>query len=68
MKSFEETIFGLSDEDLPTQVFKHNEFECLNLNITCPAGLNSHSHIPVMVWVHGYVVCHVLLDAVSRVN
>ncbi|KAK7464632.1 hypothetical protein VKT23_005840 [Stygiomarasmius scandens] len=35
------------------QVFKHNEFECLNLNITCPAGLNSHSHIPVMVWVHG---------------
>ncbi|KAF5356592.1 hypothetical protein D9758_008226 [Tetrapyrgos nigripes] len=53
MKSFEETIFGLSDEDLPKQVPKQNEFECLNLNITCPAGLNAQSHLPVMVWVHG---------------
>ncbi|THU88903.1 alpha/beta-hydrolase [Dendrothele bispora CBS 962.96] len=53
MKNFEETLFGLAEDDFPTEVFKHNEFECLNLNITCPAGLNSHSHIPVMVWVHG---------------
>ncbi|KAF9030128.1 alpha/beta-hydrolase [Hymenopellis radicata] len=32
---------------------KQNEFECLNLNITAPAGLSSHARVPVMVWIHG---------------
>ncbi|KAG2066195.1 alpha/beta-hydrolase [Suillus decipiens] len=50
--SFEEE-FGLTDSDIPRQVFKQDEFECLNLNITCPAGHHRKSHIPVMVWIHG---------------
>ncbi|KAF9226361.1 alpha/beta-hydrolase [Gyrodon lividus] len=52
-KSLEEELIGLSDIDLPRQVFIQDEFECLNLNITCPAGQNSESRLPVMVWVHG---------------
>ncbi|KAJ4468874.1 Alpha/Beta hydrolase protein [Lentinula aciculospora] len=53
MNSFEETLFGLNDDDIPKQILKQNEFECLNLNITCPGGLSSQSRLPVMVWVHG---------------
>ncbi|KAF9260554.1 alpha/beta-hydrolase [Marasmius fiardii PR-910] len=54
MKSFEEIMFGLTDDEIPKQpLIKQNEFECLNLNITCPGGLNSRSHLPVMVWIHG---------------
>ncbi|KAJ7484432.1 Alpha/Beta hydrolase protein [Mycena latifolia] len=52
-KSFEEELFGLGREDVPQQVLEQNEFECLNLNITCPAGLTSQSRVPVMLWVHG---------------
>jgi len=46
-------MFGLSPDESPTQTFKQNEFECLNLTITCPAGLNSQSRLPVMLWIHG---------------
>ncbi|KAJ8087377.1 hypothetical protein PM082_006207 [Marasmius tenuissimus] len=54
MKSFEEMMFGLTEDEVPKQVpLKQSEFECLNLNITCPGGVNSRSHLPVMVWVHG---------------
>ncbi|KIK70247.1 hypothetical protein GYMLUDRAFT_34733 [Collybiopsis luxurians FD-317 M1] len=53
MNSFEETLFGLNYEDVPNQSLKQNEFECLNLNITCPGGLTPQAHLPVMVWVHG---------------
>ncbi|KAJ7598572.1 Alpha/Beta hydrolase protein [Mycena floridula] len=49
-KTAEETLFGLDDADIPKQNLKQNELECLNLNITCPAGL---SRLPVMVWIHG---------------
>ncbi|KAL0958058.1 hypothetical protein HGRIS_000236 [Hohenbuehelia grisea] len=53
-RSFEEELFGLPEDVLPPhRTFTHNEFECLNLNITCPAGLNTHSRLPVMLWVHG---------------
>lgn len=52
-KSFEEELIGLSDSDIPRQIFKKDEFECLNLNITCPAGHHRDSPIPVMVWIHG---------------
>ena len=54
-KSVEEEMFGCSLDDSPPLVFKQNEFECLNLNITAPAGLDSESRLPVMVWIHGYV-------------
>ncbi|KAL0578116.1 hypothetical protein V5O48_003859 [Marasmius crinis-equi] len=54
MKSFEEIMFGLTEDELPKHPsLKQNEFECLNLNITCPGGLTPRSHVPVMVWVHG---------------
>ncbi|KAF8801132.1 alpha/beta-hydrolase [Phlegmacium glaucopus] len=53
IKSVEETLFGISQEEIPQQVLKQDEFECLNLNITCPAGLTPHSRLPVILWIHG---------------
>lgn len=52
--SIEEELFGLQDSEIPRQVFKQNEFECLNLNITCPGRLTPESRLPVMLWIHGY--------------
>lgn len=52
-RTAEELLFGISADEIPQQNLKHDEFECLNLNITCPAGLTPHSRIPVMLWVHG---------------
>ncbi|KAF9443507.1 alpha/beta-hydrolase [Macrolepiota fuliginosa MF-IS2] len=52
-KTTEEILFGVNPSDIPHQDLKHDEFECLNLNITCPAGLGIHSRLPVMVWIHG---------------
>ncbi|KAF8911744.1 Alpha/Beta hydrolase protein [Mucidula mucida] len=52
-KTFEEAMFDLELDDTPKQALKQNEFECLNLNITAPAGLSSHARVPVMVWIHG---------------
>ncbi|TCD65765.1 hypothetical protein EIP91_002250 [Steccherinum ochraceum] len=59
--SLESELFGLSlsgedvKELLPkTTALKHDEFECLNLNITCPAGASlSSERYPVMLWIHG---------------
>jgi hypothetical protein len=53
----EETLFGISQQEIPQQHLKQDEFECLNLNITCPAGLPPLSRLPVMLWIHGLVVC-----------
>lgn len=52
----EETLFGISPQEIPQQELKQDEFECLNLNITCPAGLTPLSRLPVMLWIHGLVV------------
>ncbi|KAG6907701.1 hypothetical protein DXG01_007757 [Tephrocybe rancida] len=52
-QSVEEALVGITDDLAPQQVLKSDEFECLNLNITCPAGLTSQSRVPVMLWVHG---------------
>jgi carboxylesterase type B len=52
-KSVEETLFGISQLEIPQQDLKQDEFECLNLNITCPGGLTPHSRLPVMLWIHG---------------
>ncbi|TFY54861.1 hypothetical protein EVG20_g9537 [Dentipellis fragilis] len=49
----EEELFGFSEDEYPLQNFKQIESECLNLNITCPAGLTSESALPVMIWIHG---------------
>ncbi|KAI0790424.1 carboxylesterase [Abortiporus biennis] len=56
--TYEVQMFGLNDSDdtlLPRQIFKHDEFECLNLNITCPAPSHTRTSekIPVMLWIHG---------------
>lgn len=48
-------MLSLSEEDIPKQTLKQNEFECLNMNITCPADLTPYSRLPVMVWIHGFV-------------
>ena len=53
MKSVEEALIGVVDDALPKQNFTHDEFECLNLNITCPAALTTQSRLPVMLWLHG---------------
>ncbi|KAH6909607.1 EstA protein [Coprinopsis sp. MPI-PUGE-AT-0042] len=39
--------------DAPAQHLEYDEFECLNLNITCPSGLSGTSRLPVMLWIHG---------------
>ncbi|THH04943.1 hypothetical protein EW146_g10039 [Bondarzewia mesenterica] len=52
-RPIEEELFGFSKDDYEPQSFKQSEFGCLNLNITCPAGLNRESRVPVMMWIHG---------------
>lgn len=52
-KTVEEILFGINPSDVPRQNLKQDEFECLNLDITCPAGLSVYSRLPVMVWIHG---------------
>lgn len=54
-KSLEEDLLGLHESEIPRQVFKQDEFECLNLNVTCPGQLKPGSRLPVMLWIHGYV-------------
>ena len=51
--SMEETLFGITQQEIPHQDLRQDEFECLNLNITCPAGLTPLSSLPVMLWIHG---------------
>lgn len=52
-KSVEEELFNLTEDCIPNQALKQSEFECLNLNITCPADATPGSHYPVMIWIHG---------------
>ncbi|KAI0747095.1 carboxylesterase [Daedaleopsis nitida] len=52
-KTVEEELFNLTEDCIPNQAFKQSEFECLNLNITCPADATPDSHYPVMFWIHG---------------
>ena len=52
-QSYEMELFGLPDDVLPQQILKQSEFECLNLNITCPAGVVPGSGLPVMLFIHG---------------
>ncbi|KAI0945574.1 hypothetical protein AcW1_001765 [Taiwanofungus camphoratus] len=52
-KGFDEHLFGISEDAIPQQNLKQSEFECLNLNITCPANVTPESRLPVMLWIHG---------------
>ncbi|KAH9849061.1 carboxylesterase [Lenzites betulinus] len=52
-KSVEEELFNLTEDCIPDQALILSEFECLNLNITCPADSTPDSHYPVMIWIHG---------------
>jgi carboxylesterase type B len=43
---------------LPPGIATHSEdifdeFNCLNLNITAPAGANERSNLPVLIYIHG---------------
>ena len=67
-KSIEETLFGISQQEIPHQDLKQDEFECLNLNITCPAGLTPNSRLPVMLWIHGLVICRTICITCSYFN
>jgi hypothetical protein len=50
----EEELFGFpADDTIPNPKLQQDEFECLNLNITCPAGVPVPPQLPVMVWIHG---------------
>ena len=53
LRTHEELLFGIPLEELPVRKLKQDEFECLNMNIICPAALTPDSKVPVMVWVHG---------------
>lgn len=53
VKSAEEALIGVADDLIPKQNLKQDEFECLNLNVTCPAGVTPQSRLPVMLWLHG---------------
>jgi carboxylesterase type B len=66
----EESQYQIDDADLPNQTFKQNEFECLNLNITCPAVPTTQGQLPVMVWIHGSVLLpyRITLSAYIRLN
>ncbi|KAH9917293.1 carboxylesterase [Fomitopsis serialis] len=46
-------LFGISEDNIPVQVLKQNELDCLNLNITCPGDATPESRLPVMLWIHG---------------
>ncbi|PIL27775.1 hypothetical protein GSI_10928 [Ganoderma sinense ZZ0214-1] len=52
-KSVEEELFNLTEDCIPNQALEQSEFDCLNLNITCPASATPDSHLPVMLWIHG---------------
>lgn len=52
-RSVEEAMLGLPADSFPRDSLPQDEFECLNLSITCPAGLNPQSRLPVMLWIHG---------------
>src|SRR5258705_11714555 len=58
LRTAEELLFGIPLVEFPVQELKQDEFGCLNLNITCPAGLTPDSNVPVMLWVHGCVSIH----------
>ncbi|TFK49380.1 alpha/beta-hydrolase [Heliocybe sulcata] len=53
VKGAEAEVFGLTEDQVPPQNFKQHEFDCLNLNITCPGDVDSSSRCPVMIWIHG---------------
>jgi carboxylesterase type B len=39
------------DFDIPKE--PEDEFECLNLEITCPPLSSDASPLPVLIWIHG---------------
>ncbi|KAI0341437.1 carboxylesterase [Trametopsis cervina] len=52
-KGYEEELFDLTEDVVPRQALKQNEFECLNLNITCPSDVLPGTRLPVMFFIHG---------------
>jgi carboxylesterase type B len=47
--------FAITQKKLPAQHgYEFDEFQCLNLNITCPKGSKPEDGLLAMVWMHGY--------------
>ena len=67
-KSVEEELFNLTEDCIPDQRLPQSELECLNLNITCPADATPDSHLPVMFWIHGYVLMYSATSLRSRLT
>ncbi|KAH6690794.1 Alpha/Beta hydrolase protein, partial [Leptodontidium sp. MPI-SDFR-AT-0119] len=49
----EDTLIGLPASIASHQPDTFSEFQCLNLNITTPAGAKAGDDLPVLVYVHG---------------
>lgn len=40
-------------EDFKIEDEPEDEFECLNLEIACPANISSSKPLPVLLWIYG---------------
>lgn len=40
-------------EDFKIEDEPEDEFECLNLEIACPANVSSSKPLPVLLWIYG---------------
>lgn len=54
-------------EDFEIAPEAEDEFECLNLEITCPANSSSAGPLPVIVWVHGGSQIVTFCSAASKI-
>ncbi|KAJ5097943.1 hypothetical protein N7532_004944 [Penicillium argentinense] len=54
-------------EDFAIRPEKEDEFECLNLEITCPPVLSTTEPLPVLVWIHGGSQIVTFCSAASKI-
>ncbi|KAJ6099443.1 hypothetical protein N7467_000978 [Penicillium canescens] len=54
-------------EDFTIVPEPENEFECLNLEITCPPKLSDAGPLPVLVWIHGGSQIVTFCSAASKI-
>ncbi|KAG0153697.1 hypothetical protein PDIDSM_2351 [Penicillium digitatum] len=54
-------------EDFPIAPEGEDEFECLNLEITCPPNSSMTSPLPVLVWIHGGSQIVTFCSAASKI-
>ncbi|KAJ5329656.1 Carboxylesterase type B [Penicillium brevicompactum] len=54
-------------EDFEIAPEAEDEFECLNLEITCPANSSSAGPLPVIIWIHGGSQIVTFCSAASKI-